>query len=239
MGERKRISTSTETDLLLKSGRRCCICYLVNHDYSVKIGQIAHLDKNNANSHLENLAWLCLEHHNQYDSKTSQSKNFTKREVKEYRKLLYETVQKNRNENLNIKKHEVPNNSVKEDYATPILTDLEFIPYYSNDKIRASKKTNINFKFKNNTDRVIKCVSYQFDGYHEGKLIAQYPKHSFNLSLKPSEETIYPFHPIDPLICYFKNKRLKGIYESKITIDSILNEEIKTVTGIARLTIVS
>jgi hypothetical protein len=39
---------------------------------------------------LENLAWLCLAHHDEYDSKTSQSKSLQINEVKSYRAELYE-----------------------------------------------------------------------------------------------------------------------------------------------------
>jgi hypothetical protein len=38
------------------------------------------------------LAFLCFEHHDQFDSSTSQSKNFTLQEVKRYREELYEKV---------------------------------------------------------------------------------------------------------------------------------------------------
>ena len=59
-----------------------------------KDGQIAHLDRDNRNASLENLAYLCLVHHNAYDSKMSQSKGFTIGEVKEYRSELRNTVQR-------------------------------------------------------------------------------------------------------------------------------------------------
>jgi hypothetical protein len=62
-------------------------------DLGVKRGQIAHLDQNPANSTAENLAFLCLEHHDQYDTRTSQSKGLTLREVKAYRTELYQAVE--------------------------------------------------------------------------------------------------------------------------------------------------
>jgi hypothetical protein len=58
----------------------------------VKSGQIAHLDQNNTNTKFENLVFLCLEHHNQYDGKTRQSKGLTKGEVKRFRDELYAFV---------------------------------------------------------------------------------------------------------------------------------------------------
>ncbi len=87
---RKSVNKDIEADVLVESRRRCCICYGLNRDLSVKAGQIAHLDKDNTNNSYDNLAFLCFEHHDQYDSVTSQSKNFTIKEVKRYRDELKE-----------------------------------------------------------------------------------------------------------------------------------------------------
>jgi hypothetical protein len=54
---------------------------------------MAHLDQDPANSAAENLAFLCLEHHDQYDSRTSQSKGLTPQEVKCYRVELYQAME--------------------------------------------------------------------------------------------------------------------------------------------------
>jgi len=85
---RKKINIDVEADILVESRRRCCICYGLNRDLNIKTGQIAHLDKDNTNNKYDNLAFLCFKHHDQYDSKTSQSKNFTIKEVKRYREEL-------------------------------------------------------------------------------------------------------------------------------------------------------
>jgi hypothetical protein len=61
-----------------------------------KHGQIAHLDQDPANSAEDNLAFLCIEHHSLYDSKTSQHKNYTNQEVKKARTALYEAVAQGR-----------------------------------------------------------------------------------------------------------------------------------------------
>lgn len=58
----------------------------------MKTGQIAHLDGDRSNSTVDNFAFLCLVHHDQYDSRTSQSKNLTIEEVKAYRTELYDQV---------------------------------------------------------------------------------------------------------------------------------------------------
>jgi hypothetical protein len=89
---RKPITPITEATTLLKSRRRCCICFGLNRDTSLKQGQIAHLDSDSANGTEDNLAFLCLDHHDQYDSRTSQSKNLTLIEVKQYRAELYAEI---------------------------------------------------------------------------------------------------------------------------------------------------
>lgn len=82
------IPQSVQTEVLVESRRRCCICFGLNRDTSLKVGQIAHLDKDSGNSKKGNLAFLCFEHHDLYDSTTRQSKNLTIKEVKHYRAEL-------------------------------------------------------------------------------------------------------------------------------------------------------
>jgi hypothetical protein len=79
--KRKKVTPATQAEVLLKSRRRCCICFGLNRDTSIKQGQIAHLDHDPSNNNESNLAFLCFNHHDQYDSRTKQSKNFTIQEV--------------------------------------------------------------------------------------------------------------------------------------------------------------
>lgn len=94
MGKRKKVPKDVETYVLVCCRRRCCICYGLYRDMGVKNGQIAHLDSNPANYATENLAFLCLEQHDQFDSQTSQGKGLSKDEVVYYRDELYEEVKK-------------------------------------------------------------------------------------------------------------------------------------------------
>lgn len=82
---RKPVSPKIQADVLSKSRRRCCICYGLNRDTTIKQGQIAHLDHDSSNNSENNLAFLCFDHHDQYDSTTRQSKNVTKIEVLQFR----------------------------------------------------------------------------------------------------------------------------------------------------------
>jgi len=85
---RKRIQDDVQARVLTRSRRRCCICFGLNRDTSIKQGQIAHLDKDSSNNAEDNLAFLCLDCHDRYDSRTSQSKNFTIAEAKGFRAEL-------------------------------------------------------------------------------------------------------------------------------------------------------
>ncbi|HMI65960.1 MAG TPA: hypothetical protein VK517_08000 [Cyclobacteriaceae bacterium] len=91
---RKKISIDTETGVVTSCRRRCAICFGLSKDTSIKKGQIAHLNKDNSDSRRENLVFLCLEHHDQYDSRTSQSKNFTMAEVAFFRQELERSIAK-------------------------------------------------------------------------------------------------------------------------------------------------
>lgn len=93
MSKRKSISMDIVVAVLTSSKRRCALCFGLSGDLKEKKGQIAHLDQNSSNNSEENLVFLCLDHHDQFDSSTSQSKGLTKEEVRTYRKHLYLAIE--------------------------------------------------------------------------------------------------------------------------------------------------
>ena len=78
------------TAVLVKSQRRCCYCFGLFSDVRVKRGQIAHVDRNRSNAKLSNAAWLCMKHHELYDSTSKQAKGHTPGEIRHYRAQLHE-----------------------------------------------------------------------------------------------------------------------------------------------------
>ena len=88
MTPRKKIPNLTQAEVLVQSRRRCCLCFGLNRDDALKKGQIAHLDGDINNNSIENLAFLCFEHHDEYDSRTSQSKGLVRAEIERYREEL-------------------------------------------------------------------------------------------------------------------------------------------------------
>ena len=87
---RKAISQDIQAAVLVLSRRRCALCYGLEGDLEQKRGQIAHVSHDSSNAALENLAFLCLTHHDAYDSRTSQSKGYTESELRHYRQKLYD-----------------------------------------------------------------------------------------------------------------------------------------------------
>jgi hypothetical protein len=105
---RKAIPPETENQVLLFVRRRCCICYGLNRDLEIKQGQIAHLDQNPENIDLGDLAFLCLLHHDQYDSRTSQSRGLTLNEVRHFRGELHKVIEEAWRQRIRVGQVEVP-----------------------------------------------------------------------------------------------------------------------------------
>jgi hypothetical protein len=70
------------------------LCVYLNDIGGERKGQIAHLNKNPKDSSFNNLVWLCLDHHDEFDGRTSQSKGYTPKEVRQYRDQLYRRTER-------------------------------------------------------------------------------------------------------------------------------------------------
>jgi len=89
---RREIPTWIQDQVLLESKRRCCLCYYVEEIRTRRKGQIAHLNHDRTDASIKNLVYLCLDHHDEFDGTTSQSKGFTSGEVRGYRDRLYQEL---------------------------------------------------------------------------------------------------------------------------------------------------
>lgn len=92
MGNRKPIPPQVEMNILLASARRCALCFCFEGDLTRKKGQLAHIDQDSSNPDEANLVYLCFDHHDEYDSSTSQSKGITQAELREYKKILLAAI---------------------------------------------------------------------------------------------------------------------------------------------------
>ena len=68
------------------------MCFALQGDCTTKNGQLAHLDRVSNNNAPENLAYLCLAHHDDYDTDRRQTRNYTAGEVKRYQALLLKAI---------------------------------------------------------------------------------------------------------------------------------------------------
>ena len=90
--ERKKIPRNRLRAVLYKSRRRCAFCFYFEQDTDVKDGQLAHIDRDSSNNDESNLAYLCLNHHNEYDTIPRQTKKLTPEELREAKKQLEEFI---------------------------------------------------------------------------------------------------------------------------------------------------
>jgi hypothetical protein len=70
------------------------LCFGLSRDSTIKKGQIAHLNGDPADNGFENLAFLCLPHHEEFDSRSRQAKGITPAELRRYREELYIAITK-------------------------------------------------------------------------------------------------------------------------------------------------
>jgi hypothetical protein len=89
---RKQVPSEVEIQVLTLSRRRCCLCFWIDGNEDRVKGQIAHLDQNAEHSDVDNLVFLCLNHHDEYDGRTSVSKGLKELEVRHYRDRLYKEM---------------------------------------------------------------------------------------------------------------------------------------------------
>lgn len=93
MSNRRPIPEETQHGILDRGRRRCALCAHFDNDYTQKEGQIAHIDRDPSSTAEDNLVYLCLPHHDDYDTKRRPTRNLTPREVKTARDRLYRSIE--------------------------------------------------------------------------------------------------------------------------------------------------
>jgi len=99
--KRAKVPSRMTDTVLFESDRTCCIC----NDPSRTV-QIHHLDGDPNNNNFDNLAVLCLEHHNEATITSGMGRKLTEGQIKKYRDHWYEVVRSLRS-NLIVK---IPSN---------------------------------------------------------------------------------------------------------------------------------
>jgi hypothetical protein len=90
---RRDFPKAVKIEVLTKCRRRCALCFALEGDIGTKRGQLAHIDRNPANSSKENAAFLCTQHHDEYDSTSRQTAGIAAAELKKYQESLYEYLE--------------------------------------------------------------------------------------------------------------------------------------------------
>jgi hypothetical protein len=93
MTNRKPIRPQLEHGVLDRSRRRCFLCVHFEQDYRRKEGQLAHIGRDPSKAEEDDLAYLYLPHHDDYDTKRSQTKNLTTLEIRTARDRLYAYIE--------------------------------------------------------------------------------------------------------------------------------------------------
>lgn len=91
--KRTKIPGATEGQLLYKTDYKCCVC-------NKRGDHIHHLDDNPDNNNIDNLAFLCFQHHNEATIKNSLSKTLRKESIIKYRKHHYKVIENKRKREL-------------------------------------------------------------------------------------------------------------------------------------------
>jgi len=117
---RKAVPKKIETEVLYSSKRICALCFGLKNDSREKRGQIAHLDQNPSNNSFDNLCWLCLEHHAEYDSRSRATKGYQINEVKKHRNNVYLFC----NQNIYNKSNEIERVKSFIEFIRPLLAYL-------------------------------------------------------------------------------------------------------------------
>ena len=68
------------------------MCYGLKGILDPADGQIAHMDRDRTNARIENLAYLCLKCHTDYDTRNNRVVAFTAGEIELYRSKLYRAL---------------------------------------------------------------------------------------------------------------------------------------------------
>jgi hypothetical protein len=84
----KPFPDSVEISVLTKCRRRCALCFGLDNDDTEKRGQLVHVDRDGENIDEDNAAFLCLPHHELYDSTSRQAKGYMPGELKRHQATL-------------------------------------------------------------------------------------------------------------------------------------------------------
>lgn len=93
MATRKKINSTTEAEVMFKADRKCCVCNGLGH-------HIHHIDSDNSNNKIDNLALLCFSCHDDASSIGNLGKKLSANAIKKYRNHQYAVIDTQRSSML-------------------------------------------------------------------------------------------------------------------------------------------
>jgi hypothetical protein len=88
MQKRATLPAMLAAEVITHCRRRCTLCFALHADLTPQKGQVAHIDHDRTNTTLNNLVWLCLAHHDEFDSRGHQTKGYLPAEIQQYKAEL-------------------------------------------------------------------------------------------------------------------------------------------------------
>jgi hypothetical protein len=93
--KRKKIPETVEAEVMFKSNRECCVC-------DKKGDHIHHVDGDNSNNQIDNLALLCFYCHDEATKEGSLRKKLTPKTIIKFREHKYQVIDAKRKTALNV-----------------------------------------------------------------------------------------------------------------------------------------
>lgn len=94
---RRRVQNHVATKVMFATDLRCCLCDPISGlPPRPRNGQIHHLDEDPTNNRIDNLVWLCLDHHEEAGKRGKAARRLTPDIIRHYRELLRKRVLRDR-----------------------------------------------------------------------------------------------------------------------------------------------
>lgn len=114
---------------------------------------------------------------------------------------------------------------------------LEFKLNLTKEDIYPNGLAGIRFSFKNNSDKVIHCLSYKFKTFWRDKVVDDFSPHEFFFNLNPNEGKEREFGEVNISAAYLAGNTAPGEYEIEVFIRYFVcgEEEIQQVSDTVKI----
>lgn len=159
---RKKVPTAVESEVMFLSNLKCCID-------NKKGDHIHHIDGNNSNNNIENLALLCFDCHNLATIKGSLSKKLSPKAIKKFREHHYQVIKTQRENSLKIISGKAIKNLTQENIieatsTSIVLIEISKIQYEYYNEVKMNRNDILNkiliFKHQSNSRTLVAILEF-------------------------------------------------------------------------------